>query len=135
MISLSPLFLAISTSCWVVSIFGTWPAWTLISCWAMFFSISEESNRQTMSPFLTLVPSGDELDDLVLVAGQLADAVDRDAALEVPALGDDHAQGGAMGGDGQRLLDVRDTDTHAPPAEVGQPERPAAATVADPGPG
>ena len=34
---------------------------TLMSCWAMFLSISEESNLQTMSPFLTLVPSGTRL--------------------------------------------------------------------------
>ena len=57
MTSLSPLLRWISISCWVVSIRAV-ACLNLISCWAMFFWISEPSNLQTTSPFLTLVPSG-----------------------------------------------------------------------------
>ena len=68
----------------------------------MFFSISEPSNLQTTSPFLTLVPSGIEVADLVLAAVELADAVDGDLALDVAALGDGDAQRGLLGERHQR---------------------------------
>ena len=47
---------------------GDWACLTLMSCWAMFLSISEESNLQTISPFLTLVPSGTRLMILIWLA-------------------------------------------------------------------
>ena len=93
MMSLSPLLRWISSSCCVVSILAT-ACLTLMSCWAMFLSISEESNLQTMSPFLTLVPSGTRLMILIWLGVDLADAVDGDAALQVAALGDGDSQGG-----------------------------------------
>ena len=44
----------------MVSILAT-ACLTLMSCAARFLSISDESNLQTTSPFLTLVPSGTRL--------------------------------------------------------------------------